>query len=89
MALDTTDNTPLESRDQLINELANGCKPEDKWRIGTEHEKFGFYRSDFSPVPYEGERGIRALLEGMQEKTGWNPIIDAGNLIGLDRKSVV
>lgn len=83
MALDTTDNTPLESRDQLINELAKGCKPEEKWRIGTEHEKFGFYRSDCSPIPYEGENGIRALLEGMQEKTGWNPIIDAGNLIGL------
>ncbi|MEN0039881.1 MAG: glutamate-cysteine ligase family protein, partial [Pseudomonadota bacterium] len=83
MARDTTDNTPLESREQLVRALSDGCKPKEQWRIGTEHEKFGFYRSDFSPVPYDGDNGIRALLEGMREKTKWDPIIDAGNIIGL------
>lgn len=83
MALDTTDTTPLESREQLVAALEGGCKPKDQWRIGTEHEKFGFYKSDVSPVPYEGDNGIRALLEGMQQKTGWEPIIDAGKIIGL------
>ena len=83
MARDTTDNTPLETREQLVRALLDGCKPKEAWRIGTEHEKFGFYKSDFSPVPYEGDRGIRALLEGMKEKIGWEPIIDAGNIIGL------
>ncbi|MFD0916169.1 glutamate--cysteine ligase [Pseudahrensia aquimaris] len=83
MARDTTDTTPLETRDQLIGTMSGGCKPKEAWRIGTEHEKFGFYTKDFSPVPYEGENGIRALLEGMQEKTGWEPIVDAGNIIGL------
>lgn len=83
MARDTTDETPLTGRDQLVAAFESGCKPKDKWLIGTEHEKFGFYKEDFSPVPYEGERGIKALLEGMQEKTGWEPIMDAGNIIGL------
>ena len=83
MARDTTDTTPLENRDQLVRALSDGCKPKEQWRIGTEHEKFGFNKSDFSPVPYEGENGIRALLEGMQARTGWEPIIDAGNIIGL------
>lgn len=83
MARDTTDTTPLENREQLIVALEGGCKPKSQWRIGTEHEKFGFYTADFSPVPYEGENGIRAVLEGMQAKTGWQPIIDAGNIIGL------
>ncbi|EFL88530.1 glutamate--cysteine ligase [Ahrensia sp. R2A130] len=83
MARDTTDNTPLENYDQLVHALSDGCKPKDEWRIGTEHEKFAYYRSDFSPVPYEGDRGIKALLEGMQAKTGWEPIVDAGNIIGL------
>ena len=83
MARDTTDDTPITSHDQLVETMAKGCKPKADWRIGTEHEKFGFYRDDFSPVPYEGERGIRALLEGMQRETGWDPIIDAGNIIGL------
>lgn len=83
MARDTEDRTPIESHAQMVEALSSGCKPKQDWRIGTEHEKFGFYKQDISPVPYEGDRGIRALLEGMQLKTGWEPIIDAGNIIGL------
>lgn len=83
MARDTVDTTPLETRQQLLEALEGGCKPKEDWRIGTEHEKFGFYKTDFSPVPYDGETGIRALLEGMRDKTGWDPIVDAGNIIGL------
>ena len=83
MARDTINTTPIENRAQLVHALEKGCKPKSQWRIGTEHEKFGFYKSDLSPVPYEGDRGIRALLEGMKEKTGWEAIEDAGNIIGL------
>jgi glutamate--cysteine ligase len=36
-----------------------------------------------NPVPYEGERSIRALLDGMASTLGWEPIIDAGKIIGL------
>ena len=83
MARDTADNTPIESRDQLAGWLESGCKPREKWRIGTEHEKFGFYKDGHAPVPYEGGRGIRALLEGMQSLLGWEPIYDGENIIGL------
>ncbi|MEC9342955.1 MAG: glutamate--cysteine ligase [Pseudomonadota bacterium] len=83
MARDTTDLTPVENRDQLVEWLEAGCKPRRDWRIGTEHEKFGFYTEDYAPVPYEGERGIRALLEGMHEAQGWDPILDDGRIIGL------
>jgi glutamate--cysteine ligase len=83
MARDTTDLTPVESRDQLVEWLEKGCKPRETWRIGTEHEKFGFYAKDYSPVPYDGDRGIRALLEGMHAKLGWDPILDEGRIIGL------
>ncbi|MDD9910434.1 MAG: glutamate--cysteine ligase [Ahrensia sp.] len=83
MARDTTNSTPIESREQLVRALSDGNKPKQDWRIGTEHEKFGFYREDYSPVPYFGDRGIRALLEGMREKSGWDPIMDGGNIIGL------
>jgi glutamate--cysteine ligase len=83
MARDTTDETPISSIDELAAYMAEGAKPADKWRVGTEHEKFPFYTEDHSPVPYEGPRGIRAILEGMQAKLGWNPIIDEGNIIGL------
>ncbi|PYE90383.1 glutamate--cysteine ligase [Phyllobacterium leguminum] len=83
MARDTTDETPISSTDELVAYLAAGSKPADKWRIGTEHEKFPFYTADHSPVPYGGPRGIRAILEGMQATLGWDPILDEGNIIGL------
>jgi glutamate--cysteine ligase len=83
MARDTADTTPIEHREQLAAWLASGCKPKDAWRIGTEHEKFGFYKDGHSPVPYEGRRGIRALLEGMEGLLGWEPIYDGDKIIGL------
>ena len=83
MARDTTDNRPIEGIDELVAWLAKGNKPREKWRIGTAHEKFTCYVDGNAPVPYAGPRGIKALLDGMQQKLGWEPIIDAGNIIGL------
>jgi glutamate--cysteine ligase len=83
MARDTTDDTPISSINELADWMAAGCKPQDKWRIGTEHEKFVFYTDTHEPVPYEGKRSIKALLEGMASMLGWEPIIDAGKIIGL------
>jgi len=83
MARDTTDSRPIEGMDELVGYLAAGNKPKDKWRIGTEHEKFPFYVDGNAPVPYGGDRGIKALLDGMQKTLGWDPIIDAGHIIGL------
>ena len=54
-----TKMTPIESRDELVAYIEQGEKPKAQWRIGTEHEKFPFYRSDLRPVPYEGPAGIR------------------------------
>ena len=70
MARDTADATPIDSRHQLAAYLESGCKPRDAWRIGTEHEKFGFYKDGNSPVPYDGPKGSRALLEGMRALLG-------------------
>lgn len=83
MARDTTDQTPISSVQELTDYLAGGCRPAESFRIGTEHEKFAFFRDDHSPVPYFGEASISALLKGMQQKLGWEPIIDEGNIIGL------
>lgn len=83
MARDTSDTTPLTTRDELIAWFAEGEKPRSRFAIGTEHEKVPFYRDGNRPVPYAGETGIRALLEGLGRETGWEPIEDAGHLIGL------
>jgi len=73
----------IESKDQLTAYLASGCKPKDQWRIGTEHEKFVFCRTSLKPVPYEGETGIRAILEKLSEETGWSIIRENDLPIGL------
>ncbi|HEX4553922.1 MAG TPA: glutamate--cysteine ligase, partial [Xanthobacteraceae bacterium] len=83
MARDQVDMTPLRSRDDLVAWFEQGCKPKSQFRIGTEHEKFAFTAEGHRPVPYEGPRGIRALLEGMQSLLGWEPIMEGPNVIGL------
>ena len=83
MARDSNDSTPLTTRAELIDWFAEGEKPRDRFAIGTEHEKIPFYRESRQPVPYAGECGIRALLEGLGRETGWEPILDLGNVIGL------
>ncbi len=88
MARDTTDQTPISSVQELTDYLAGGCKPKDKFRIGTEHEKFAFFREGNKPVPYFGDASISALLKGMQEKLGWEPIMDGDNIIGLASRAV-
>ena len=83
---------PIENRQQLIQSLAEGCKPRAHWRIGTEHEKFGYYNGAddaaaglaLRPPPYEGERSIKALLQGLT-RFGWTPVEEHGNIIGLSR----
>ncbi|MFC7399414.1 glutamate--cysteine ligase [Chelatococcus sp. GCM10030263] len=84
MARDSSDSTPIASRDALVGYMASGCKAPDQWRIGTEHEKVPFYVKDKQPVPYEGPRGVRALLDGMQGLLGWGPIMEDGHPIGLE-----
>ncbi|WP_297295965.1 glutamate--cysteine ligase [uncultured Methylovirgula sp.] len=86
MARDVSDPTPVTSRDELVAWSEAGAKVPAQFRIGTEHEKLPFYQADRRPVPYAGrleQGGIRALLEGMQEELDWEPIVEAGNIIGL------
>ncbi len=87
MARDSDDAIPIESWDELAADIEAGEKPKDRWRIGTEHEKFPFYQDDLGAVPYEddatGRPGIRAVLEGMRDLDGWEPILDGGRIIGL------
>jgi len=87
MARDTTDQTPLTSVSELSAYLAKGPRPRQDFRIGTEHEKFAFFRADNSPVPYFGDASISALLKGMEKKLGWEPIMDGDNIIGLGEQS--
>jgi len=74
---------PIESKAQLIEELAAGSKPEAQWRIGTEHEKFPFLTDTLAPVPYHGPRSIKALLDGLKDRFGWTGVYEGENIIAL------
>ena len=75
----------IESFDQLAGYLESGCKPKDQWRIGTEHEKFGWLTDTKEPLPYVGERSISAIFQGLANRFGWSLVTEAGNVIGLHR----
>jgi glutamate--cysteine ligase len=83
MARDQVDAQPITSRDELVAWFEAGCRPVSAFRIGTEHEKVPFRRGEHTPIPYAGGRGIRAVLEGMREKLGWEPIMEGEHIIGL------
>ncbi|HEY0324559.1 MAG TPA: glutamate--cysteine ligase [Allosphingosinicella sp.] len=73
---------PIESRDDLIAMFAGGEKPQEQWRIGTEHEKFVYRTADHRAPSYDEPGGIRDLLNAMME-FGWQPVEENGNVIAL------
>ncbi|MFZ1565694.1 MAG: glutamate--cysteine ligase, partial [Sphingorhabdus sp.] len=72
----------IEHRDQLVAPMAAGEKPAERWRIGTEHEKFVYCRKDRHAPSYEEPGGIRDLLDSLTEY-GWEPIEEGGKVIAL------
>lgn len=82
---------PLRGVDELVEYFRSAEKPRARFRVGTEHEKFGFWRSDHRPLPYDGERGIEELLLAIaadpdeRAHGGWTPVQDGGRTIALFR----
>ena len=74
----------LHSPNDLKDWMAAGCKPREAWRIGTEHEKFGYRNADLSPLPYDGADGIHAMLSGLMQ-FGWQGKFEGDTLVGLVR----
>ncbi|MEC8796135.1 MAG: glutamate--cysteine ligase [Pseudomonadota bacterium] len=85
MSIPQSGGGPIESFDQLAEYLESGCKPTEDWRIGTEHEKFGYCKDSLMPLPYEGERSVLAVMEGLRDLHGWAPVLEADKLIGLEK----
>ena len=85
MSIPQSGGGPIEHEGQLAEFLEAGCKPKEAWRIGTEHEKFGYCRDTLKPLPYEGDRSVKAMLEGLRDRFGWQGIEEGGYLIGLEK----
>ncbi len=85
MSIPQSGGGPIERYEQLAEYLASGCKPKEAWRIGTEHEKFGYCQDTLRPLPYDGPRSIRAMLEGLRDRFGWQPVFEQDSIIGLQK----
>ena len=76
---------PITDYRQLVEHLESGCKPKAAWRIGTEHEKFAYCHADLKPLTYDGEVGIRTLLDGLADQFGWERLNENGMPIALNK----
>jgi glutamate--cysteine ligase len=73
----------INSKAELTEYLESGCKPPSRWRLGTEHEKFGYTMDDLRPLPYAGGHGIRTVLARLEEDFDWQPVLENGQPIAL------
>lgn len=85
MSIPQSGGGPIERHEQLAEYLASGCKPREDWRIGTEHEKFGYCKDTLKPLPFAGKRSIVAVLEGLRDRHGWAEVREGEHLIGLEK----
>ena len=85
MSIPQSGGGPIEHHDQLAEMLQSGCKPKSDWRIGTEHEKFGYIKSSHLPLPYDGPCSIKAMLDGMRDRFGWTEVQEGDKIIGLTK----
>ena len=70
------------SKESLISFFINGCKKKKDWRVGTEHEKFGFKKSNLKPIVY---KDIIKIFNGLSEKYFWKKKIDNNYIIALEK----
>jgi glutamate--cysteine ligase len=76
------DDPIIERREQLIALFQGGEKPPERWKIGTEHEKFVYAVKDHHAPSYEEPGGIHTLLIGLT-RYGWEPVYEGENIIAL------
>jgi glutamate--cysteine ligase len=85
MSIPQSGGGPIESFDQLAAYMESGCKPKADWRIGTEHEKFGWLTDTRQPLPYAGDALDLARSSRAGDRFGWTPVREGDNIIGLTR----
>ena len=68
--------TPIESRDELVAWFDEGASRRRNSASAPSTRSSPSRSNGHEPVPYDGPRGIRALLDGMQHLLGWEPIME-------------
>ncbi|MFM8542131.1 MAG: glutamate--cysteine ligase [Chakrabartia sp.] len=73
---------PIESRADLISVFSKGEKAKERWRIGTEHEKFVYRLADHRAPSYDEPGGIHDLLMALT-RFGWEPVMEGYKVVAL------
>ena len=64
----------------MISRFSQGCKSKQDWRIGTEHEKFGFRKNDLRPIIFED---IQKIFIDLSNKYSWEKVLENKKIIEL------
>ncbi len=89
MSLDprVEESPPIGGVDELVGWFRAKERDRAEWKVGLEHEKVPLLGGSLDPVPYEGPRGIGALLEGF-ERFGYTPFLDEGHVIAAQKSGL-
>lgn len=74
---------PITTKADLVAWFEAGNKPKADWRAGTEHEKFCYHLADNRPLAYDGDVGIRRMLELLAVEFDWEPVLEGTTVIAL------
>ena len=80
--LDRESSPPVASVDELVTVLRRSERPRAQWKVGMEHELVGM--AGVAPVPYEGSRSIRSVLDRFS-RFGYEPYAEDGAVIAARR----
>ena len=70
------------SKELLVQVFSQGCKEKNQWKIGTEHEKFGFKKKSLEPINFSD---IEDIFLKLSKKYNWEKIFEGTNLIALKK----
>jgi glutamate--cysteine ligase len=89
MSLDRSpaESPPVRGIGDLVSWLRARERPPSDWKVGLEHEKVPLVAGTLDPVPYEGPRGIGAILRAF-ERYGYAPFVEEGHVIAAQKKGL-
>ncbi|MEM9188943.1 MAG: glutamate-cysteine ligase family protein [Myxococcota bacterium] len=85
--MEAHDDSPLRAPEELLEPFREAETPRARWRVGTEAEKFGVFIEDGAPLPFDGPKSVRRVLEALVESHGWfeQRELEGGEVISLRR----
>lgn len=85
-----TPETPIGPSDvsALVGYFGARACPRDEWAVGTEYEAIAVANGTNAPLPYAGPQSVRAILDFMAARFGWNPVAEGENVVALERGGV-